>query len=195
MDAWLSRLVASYGYLAVFWGALVGEDSLLALAAYAAERGYLSLPAVICAAFLGAVLGGQFFFLIGRRSGRALVGRWPRLQARTERAERLLLRYPGPVIIGVRFAHGLRLAGLIAIGMSGLPARRFFIFNAIGALIWAPLVAGVGFLFWDALGPVLGDLRQYEMIGLMVLAVLMIVVPVLILASVFASHALRRGRT
>jgi membrane protein DedA with SNARE-associated domain len=79
--------------------------------------------------------------------------------------------------------------------MSGLPARRFFIFNAIGALIWAPLVAGVGFLFWDALGPVLGDLRQYEMIGLMVLAVLMIVVPVLILAGVFASHTLRRGRT
>jgi membrane protein DedA with SNARE-associated domain len=195
MDAWLSQLVAIYGYLAVFGGASVGEDSLLALAAYAAERGYLSLPAVICVAFLGAILGGQFFFLIGRRSGRALVGRWPRLQARTERAERLLLRYPGPVIIGVRFAHGLRLAGLIAIGMSGLPARRFFIFNAIGALIWAPLVAGVGFLFWDALGPVLGDLRQYEMIGLMVLAVLMIVVPVLILAGVFASHTLRRGRT
>jgi hypothetical protein len=33
------------------------------------------------------------------------------------------------------------------------------------------------------------------MIGLMVLAVLMIVVPVLILAGVLASHTLRRGRT
>jgi membrane protein DedA with SNARE-associated domain len=188
MDTWLSQLVANYGYLAVFGGALLEGESILILAAYAAQRGYLSFPAVICVAFVGATLGDQFFFLIGRRFGDALLQRWPRLRARTERVKRLLLRYPGSITIAVRFAYGLRIAGPIAIGMSELPAKRFFIFNAIGALIWAPLVAGVGFLFGHALERLLGDLRQYEMIGLIVLTVL-------ILVGGIVSHALKRRRT
>jgi len=176
METWLSQLVSEYGYLAVFGGALLEGESVLVLAAYAAQRGYLSLPAVIGVAFLGATLGDQFFFLVGRRFGRSLAARWPRLRDRTKRVERLLLRYPGTVIIGLRFAYGLRIAGPIAVGMSDLRARRFLLFNGIGALIWAPLVAGIGFFFGHTLERLLGDLRQYEMIGLVVLLVLVVTI-------------------
>jgi membrane protein DedA with SNARE-associated domain len=98
------------------------------------------------------------------------------------------MRYPGTVIIGVRFAYGLRIAGPIAVGMSDLRARRFLLFNGIGALIWAPLVAGIGFLFGHTLERLLGDLRQYEMIGLAVLGVLIVTIGIV-------GHALTRRRT
>lgn len=187
MDQWLPQLLADYGYLAVFVGALLEGESMLLIGAYAAHRGYLSLPMVIGVAFVGATLGDQFFFFIGRRFGRAIVARSPDFRRRTERVERLLLRYPGSIVIAIRFAYGLRIAGPIAIGMSELPARRFLMFNALGALIWAPLVAGLGYLFGHALEGLLGDLRQYELAGLVVLAVLFVV-------GGIASHVMgRRG--
>ena len=145
MDSNLPGLVSDYGYLAVFIGTLLEGEAILMLAAYAAHQEYLSLPLVIVVAFFGATMGDQIFFLLGRRFGTRLLERFPSLRARTARVDQLLLRYHGSVIIGIRFAYGLRIAGPIAIGMSTLPAWRFFVFNAIGALIWAPLIAGVGY--------------------------------------------------
>ena len=38
------------------------------------------------------------------------------------------------------------LAGPVLLGMSPLPAWRFVAFNAIGALLWAVLVGGIGWV-------------------------------------------------
>ena len=187
METDLTQLLSDYGYLAVFVGALLEGESVLMLAGYAAHRGYLSLTAVVAIAFCGATLGDQLFFLIGRRFGRELVGRWPGFETRTERVERLLLRYHAWVIIGVRFAYGLRIAGPIAIGMSALPAWRFFVFNAIGAVIWAPLIAGVGWVFGQAIEQLLGDMRRYETVGLAVLVGLIAAVSI-------TAHVVKRRR-
>jgi membrane protein DedA with SNARE-associated domain len=174
----LSQLLAQYGYLAVFIGALLEGESILLLAGYAAHGGYLSFWAVAGVAFFGATLGDQIFFFLGRRFGAAWRDRWPDFDVRAQRVERLLLRYHGWVIILVRFAYGLRIAGPVAIGMCPLPAWRFLLFNAIGALIWAPLVAGVGYLFGQAMEQVLGEMRRYEGYGLIVVAVLLVIVAV-----------------
>lgn len=187
MEASLPQLVSDYGYLAVFIGTLLEGEAILMLAAYAAHQGYLALPLVIAIAFVGATLGDQIFFLLGRRFGKGLLARFPSLRARAERVDRLLLRFHGGVIIGIRFAYGLRIAGPIAIGMSTLPAWRFFLFNAIGALIWAPLIAGVGYLFGHTLKWLLVDLKQYETIGFVILIGVLIVVGVV-------SHVLGRAR-
>lgn len=178
MDSSLSNLVSDYGYLAVFVGTLLEGEAILMLAAYAAHQGYLSLSLVIAIAFFGATLGDQIFFLVGRYFGTRLLLRFPVLRARAERVDRLLLRYHGSLIIGIRFAYGLRIAGPIAIGMSTLPASRFFFFNAIGALIWAPLIAGVGYLFGHTLEWLLADFKRYETIGLFVLIGALVIVGV-----------------
>ena len=183
----LPLLLSQYGYLAVFVGALLEGESVLLLAGYAAHGGYLSFWVVVAVAFFGATLGDQIFFFLGRRFGEAWRTRWPDFDVRAQRVERLLLRYHGWVIILVRFAYGLRIAGPVAIGMCPLPAWRFLIFNAIGALIWAPLVAGVGYLFGQAMEQLLGEMRKYEELGLVVVAVLLLVATV-------AAHLVRRRK-
>jgi membrane protein DedA with SNARE-associated domain len=175
VDASLPQLVADYGYLAVFVGTLLEGEAILLLAAYAAHRGYLSLPAVIGVAFFGATLGDQIFFFSGRFFGHGLMQRLPLIRARAEKVNALLLRYHAGLIIGIRFAYGLRIAGPIVIGMSTLSARRFLVFNAIGAMIWAPLIAGIGYLFGHALEWLFADLKQYETIGLLGLLLLFVV--------------------
>ena len=179
MDATLPGLISDYGYFAVFVGTLLEGEAILMLAAYAAHQDYLSLPLVIVVAFFGATLGDQFFFLLGRRYGTRLLERFPTLRERAARVDRLLLRYHGGVIIGIRFAYGLRIAGPITIGMSTLPASRFFFFNAVGALIWAPLIAGVGYLFGHTMDWLLVDFKRFEAIGFVALIGILAVVAVI----------------
>jgi membrane-associated protein len=37
------------------------------------------------------------------------------------------------------------------VGITGLPARKFFIWNVIGALIWTQVVIGAGYLLGEKL--------------------------------------------
>jgi membrane protein DedA with SNARE-associated domain len=63
-------LIAQYGYLVLFFGALVEGETILIAAAFAAHRGYLFLPWVVLIAFAGSFAGDQFCFFLGRKKGR-----------------------------------------------------------------------------------------------------------------------------
>ena len=162
MDFDFASAVQQYGYAAVFAGSVLEGETVVALAGLAAQRGYLSLPAVIAVAAIGAFLGDQLVFFIGRRFGRRLIARYPRLTAQAARADRLLARYDAALVIGLRFVYGLRLTGVLALGMTGLSWPRFAALNLIGALLWAPIVACAGYVFADLLQRALGDLENIE---------------------------------
>jgi len=75
----------------------------------------------------------------------------------------MLARWHAPLIIGIRFMYGFRIVGPILLGMGRVSAWKFVIYNFIGAAIWAPLVAGLGYLFGSALEVALHDLKRYEL--------------------------------
>ncbi|MFP5222184.1 MAG: DedA family protein [Acidobacteriota bacterium] len=171
MDVSPSQLLEQYGYLAVFAGSLLEGETILLLAGFAAHQGYLAFGLVVACGALGGTLGDMIFFLVGRRYGSALLTRFPRLAPRIDRFNILLHRYHGPAIIMVRFLYGLRIAGPMAIGAGRISAWRFFLFNALGAALWAVLITGVGYLFGHTLDVVMSDLKRYEEAALAVLAI------------------------
>ena len=151
----LAALIHQYGYLAVFVGSALEGETLLVLAGLASQQGYLSLQWVIAIAAVGAFLGDQTCFLVGRRLGQTVLARWPRIETSVARADALLARYGTVLVIVLRFCYGLRFGGTIAIGMSRMPWLRFASLNLVGALLWAPIIAGAGYLLGDALEPLL----------------------------------------
>lgn len=46
--------------------------------------------------------------------------------------------------------------------MGRVEAVRFLFLNFIGATLWAPLIAGAGYLFGEALELLLHDIHRYE---------------------------------
>jgi membrane protein DedA with SNARE-associated domain len=56
----------------------------------------------------------------------------------------------------------MRLAGAVAIGMTGIGASRFLVLNLAGAIVWAVLVAGAGYAAGQVLEQLLGDLKRIE---------------------------------
>lgn len=101
---------------------------------------------IFAVATIGAIVGDNIGYLIGRRAGIPLLEfarrRFPHA-FRTEsilNAARLLSRYGAAAIFFARFVALLRLfAGLLA-GTLRFPYRWFFLVNAAGAVAWAGTV-------------------------------------------------------
>ena len=163
----MEDLLAQFGYIAVFIGTFLEGETILALAGLAASNGYLTLPKVMALAVAGAFLGDQACFFLGRRYGQRILARFPSLAAKAPRVHELIRRWDAPVVIVLRFCYGLRIAGPIVIGTAGISPWRLAFFNFIGTLIWAPIVASIGYFAGQAIQHWLGRIQHLQIAALM----------------------------
>jgi membrane protein DedA with SNARE-associated domain len=143
----IALLIARYGYLAVLAGTLLEGETVLLLAGYAAHRGYLDLALVMGVGWLGAVLGDQVFFWLGRHHARRLLDTRPALNAEISRALGWIEGHPDLAILTMRFLWGLRTALPVALGMGRVSWWKFFWLNALSAAVWVALITGAGWSF------------------------------------------------
>jgi membrane protein DedA with SNARE-associated domain len=155
-------LLQNYGLIAIVVGTFLEGETILVLAGLAAHRGYLSLPAVIAAGFLGTFLGDQLYFALGRRRGQAFLAKRPTWQPRIERARNFLTRHAVVFIFGFRFLYGLRTVSPFVIGMSHVPARRYLVLNTLGGTVWSVAVALLGYGLGEGAELLLGRVRRFE---------------------------------
>jgi membrane protein DedA with SNARE-associated domain len=146
----------------LFIGVFLEGETVLIAAGFAAHLGHLSLTWVILIAFAGSLTGDQFYFFLGRARGKAFLHRRPRWEAKVRKVWSLFEHYRTLLILGFRFMYGLRTVTPFAIGLGGISGIRFFVCNAIGAAIWAVVVAFVGYLFGAVARAVLVGVKQYE---------------------------------
>lgn len=174
----LASLLEQYGYLAVFVGSLAEGESVLLLGGFAAHRGYLELPWVIATAFTASVISDQIYFQIGRRHGARIQMRRPKLRTRIETALGLIERRGTWIVLGMRFMWGLRIALPLAIGMSGMNARRYFKLDLLAAAIWSMLFATLGYAGTHIAAQWIEDLHEHEHL---IVAVLMFAASIVLL--------------
>lgn len=167
----LTALIVSYGYYALFVGTFLEGETVLVAAGFAAHRGLLDLSWVIAIAFIASTLGDQLAFILGRRHGERLMQRFPILRRKAPIVQAMLDRYHVPLILGVRFLYGMRIAGPFVIGMSSIPFLVFASLNMAGALIWASIVASAGYYFGMALEMWISNLQQFEETVLVIILV------------------------
>lgn len=153
---------------------LPGETTLIA-AGYLAATGHLSLPLVIAAAALGAIVGDSVGYAIGRKGGRRLLerrGRWLGVTPeRLAKADRYFEKHGAKTVFFGRFIAFLRiLAGPLA-GASKMPYRRFLAANVAGAVTWATTMGTLAFFFGKPVATVLSSLGVWAVVILAVLLV------------------------
>jgi membrane protein DedA with SNARE-associated domain len=165
----MEDLLAQFGYIAVFIGTFLEGETILALAGLAASNGYLSYMGVVGVAVVGAFLGDQACFYAGRRFGPRILARYPRLAAKAPRVQALIRRWDAPAVVVLRFCYGLRIAGPLVIGTCGISPWRLAFYNFLGTLIWAPLVAGVGYVAGQAIQQWLGRFKHVQLALLMLI--------------------------
>jgi membrane protein DedA with SNARE-associated domain len=174
LAASLLGLVDRFGYFGVaaivfiesFGVPAPGETAIIAGATYAG-RGHLNVVVVAVVAFLAAVIGDSLGYLIGRTGGRPLVlrfGRYLRLTpGRLDRVEMFMARQGPKVVVVARFVEGLRQLNGIVAGVTGMPWRRFVLFNAIGAAAWVATWTTAGYLAGNHLTAIIASIHRYQL--------------------------------
>ena len=159
----LETFLQTYGYWALVIGTFLEGETILIIGGVAAHRGYLSLPLVILAAFIGTLAGDQLYFFIGRKKGKAFLDKRPSWRPGIDKAHNLLERYQALLILGFRFLYGLSTVTPFVIVMSRLKTGNFILLNITGALMWAVVFGTGGYLFGAALEILLEDIKRYEL--------------------------------
>jgi len=183
------------GILAIIFaetGLLVGlafpGDSLLFVAGVAASGsgaailGGASLDPILLfiGAPIAAITGSQVGYLFGARYGRKLFNRPDGRffnQSKVAATEKWLNKYgTGKALVLSRFIPFVRTLINPLAGIVGVPVKKFFFWNVLGALIWTQLVIGLGYLLGNKLE---GSVDKY-LLPVVAIIIFVSIIPVLI---------------
>ena len=148
----IAVLLVLFAETGLLIGFVLPGDSLLVTAGLlcatsSASGVHLRLATVLPAAAVGAVVGAQTGWLIGRTAGPPLLHRRGRLAGGIERASALLDRYGyGKALVLARFIPVVRTVVNPLAGVQGLSAGRFLLFNLAGGLPWSLGIVLAGYL-------------------------------------------------
>jgi undecaprenyl-diphosphatase len=150
LPLWLLLVVVLVGpalEASTFLGIVVPAETVVFLGGVTAAVGHHSLPLVVLAGAVGAVVGDQVGYHLGRRLGPTMLGHAPaRLRRRgtLDRALLLVRRHGVLTVFLARWAASLRAVVPTVAGVSGLSAGRFTLGNTLGAVTWVAVVAYLG---------------------------------------------------
>lgn len=164
-------IVSCLGYTAIMAGCMFEGETIVIAAGLAAHAGLLSLPLVFLCAWIGAVTGDHFFFMLGRYKGRQVLGLRPSWENKSRRAFGLIEKHGSMLIFGSRFLYGFRALGPFTIGAARVEISRFTSLNLISAIVWTCFFGFAGYFSKAAIG--IGP--TYGRLSLTLLAVILII--------------------
>jgi len=188
-------LIGVWAILFAETGLLVGfffpGDSLLFLAGVAAspvadsifgDGTRISLVGLLIGAPLCAIMGAQLGHLLGAKYGRRMFERQDsKLFKReyVEKAEYYFEKFgPAKAVVLARFIPIVRTFLNPVAGTLGMPARQFFIWNVVGAILWCDGVLLVGYLLAQQIYDAIGDKIDHYILPVVALIVLISVLPI-----------------
>lgn len=146
---WLSLVLLAVTVIDGFFPPVPSETVLVAAAAVLASTGdFWALVPLGLIAALGAAIGDNIAFALGRRLGTT---RWawmrrPRVASAFGHAERALAQRSAALILGARYIPVGRVAVNMSAGALGFSWRRFLPLSVVAGISWSALSLAIGLL-------------------------------------------------
>jgi membrane protein DedA with SNARE-associated domain len=155
-----------------------GELSLIAGAIFAGSgRAGMNIVVVGVIAVVAASVGAEIGYLIGRFAGRELILRYGKYVLikphHLDRAQAIVDRFGGIVVIVARFIVGLREANGIIAGIAQMRLLTFTVYNVVGACLWVATWVTIGDVAGDHIDTIYADINRFSLYVLIALAVLL----------------------
>lgn len=144
---WLYLVLFAVTIIDGFFPPVPSETVLVAAAAVAVSAGDLWMLAPLgLIAALGAAIGDNIAFAIGRRMGTTRFAwmRRPRIRAAFAHAERALEQRSAALILGARYIPVGRVAVNMSAGALGFAWRRFLPLSVVAGISWSALSLVIG---------------------------------------------------
>jgi membrane protein DedA with SNARE-associated domain len=167
----LLSLIVQYGYLILF--AFVSAEQiglpipavpvLLAVGALSGI-GRMSVPLALVVTLAASLLPDVVWYELGRRRGGRVLGFLCRISLEPDscvrRTETVFAQRGGSALVFAKFFPGLSTLAPPLAGIVGIPRHRFLVLDGLGALVWAGVWLGLGYVFRDTLDAVIATAAQ-----------------------------------
>jgi len=185
MDA-LLHVVESYGLWVVFLCVLLDQGGLpmpayppmIVTSALAVDTQH-SLWPILVVAVMATVAADLLWYAGGRRFGAALLRLMCRISLSPDscigRTRRLYGRFGPPSLILAKYIPGFAAVATTLAGETHTSLRRFLVYDALGATLWAGGAIALGALFHEAVESVLLELERLGQYALILIAALLAV--------------------
>lgn len=182
--SYLFHLIEQYGLLLVFFNVLLEQIGLplpayptLVIAGALLGSGDYSAGLLLLTAVIAALIADSFWFFAGRRYGRKVMSTLCRISLSPDSCVRqtssIYTRWGASSLLVAKFIPGFASVASAMAGTLGTRRSAFFLFDGLGAALWAGVAIYLGSLFSttiDDLLNVLVELGKWG--GLLVLAAL-----------------------
>lgn len=161
LAAALEGFVTTAGLPGLVLGTMAEGETVAFLGGVLARRGFFPFDAAVLALALGAVVIDNLCFALGAFGRDTALARRLLAGQAAGRMRGLVTRHAVWAVLGFRFVWGMKTAGAVLFGASGLGWRRFVLLDAAGCLIWALAVAGLGYVTGGAIQGLWGQLALH----------------------------------
>jgi len=146
---WVALLAAMLETMLLVGLFVPGSTLLIVMGAVAATAGGPNVVGILAFAIVGAVLGDNINYHLGRRYGRRWMrdGLGPLRASHVERAHAFFARHGGKSVFLARFVPSLKEVTPFIAGTAGMTRGRFVFWNLLGAVGWGLQWVGTGYLF------------------------------------------------
>jgi membrane protein DedA with SNARE-associated domain len=145
----------------------VPADTAVALGAFLARRGEVSVVPLVLLCWLANVASAAGTYAVGRRHGRAFFshgwGRWVMPASALTALDDLYARWGTAGIFASRFLPGLRAAVTPFAGVAGVTASRALVPAAVASLVWYAFLGTAGYALasnWAAAKAIVTDANR-----------------------------------
>jgi membrane protein DedA with SNARE-associated domain len=161
MLEWITNLMNSLGYFAVVFLMFlenvfppIPSELIMPLAGFISTQGKLSLAGVIIAGTIGSVLGALPLYYLGKTIGEEQLKTWANKYGKwltvtgedIEKAKGWFNRHGSITVFIARLVPGVRSLIAIPAGIAKMNLGLFLLYSALGAGLWAALLAYLGHL-------------------------------------------------
>jgi membrane protein DedA with SNARE-associated domain len=156
-----------------------GELAMIVGAIFAGSgRAGLNIVGVGIVAVVTTFAGTEIGYLIGKYAGRELILRYGRYvfikPHHLDRAEAIVSRYGGIVVVIARYIVGLREANGIIAGISQMRWVTFSVYNLVGTCAWVATWVTIGDLAGKNINTIYKDVNRYSIYLFVVLVALLV---------------------
>ena len=171
----LTSLVSQYGLWIVFFGMMTEGTIMILVSGILCYLGMLSLKETIFVAILGALIGDQFWYFIGRYYSQHILNRFPLLKPRIRKLEHTVKKRGTWLAFTGRFIYGGAILFPVTLGTYGYLHKKFTLFNTLGVTVWSVLGITIGYILGTGAEQFFGKIEKIEhLIGLVFITIILV---------------------
>jgi len=162
----LEEFIRDWGYIALFLYSFGGGFVGLVLAGVLSYAGDLNIVVCMIVAGSSNFIGDQFLFYMARTNKSYANETMKKYGRKVALAHLLMRKYGSPVVFIQKYIYGIKTLIPLAMGLTKYSFKKFTVYNALAAAVWAVVIGGVSYLMGEI---ILTYAEEYKYYGIAVI--------------------------